>query len=319
MTHSNKPLQGITILDCSVLLPGPFIGKLLVDKGARVIKLENPDRPDPARDLGAGGFYEHLNSEKELVWINLTSVEGKEKFRKLVGQAHGLIESFRPSAKLKLGLDEKSLHSINPKLCIASLVGYPEDSPNRDRAGHDLNFQAVSGALSLFKEMPGLPLSELVSGYEGALSLISAIQAVLRGGEATRSTISISESLKVAQGRFVREAKKSGELPFPGNTLLTGRYPCYNIYSALDGGRFAMAAMEEKFWFSVCDLLGVPELKANRFAEGQDGKRVHEQIQSIIGAKSSTHWRPLFAGVDCCVEFVSDYTEIFGIQNGVAK
>jgi len=133
-TIPTKPLAGLTILDCSVLLPGPFIGKLLIDQGARVIKIENPNRPDPVRELGAGCFYEYLNQEKELVLLDLTTVEGKATFHDLVRNAHGLIDSFCPSAKKKLGLDEESLHAINPKLCIASLVGYPEDSPMKDRA-----------------------------------------------------------------------------------------------------------------------------------------------------------------------------------------
>lgn len=308
---SRNYLKGLTIIDCSVLLPGPFIGKLLVDEGATVIKVENPKRPDPARELGAGGFYDHLNAEKRLVSIDLTSSEGKEQFRELVQGAHGLIDSFRPSAKKKLGLDESSLHAINPNLSIVSLVGYPEDGAYAERAGHDLNFQAVSGALSLFSSLPGLPLSELMVGYEGALAMTASILGTLRGQSPVRSVLSISESLKKAQGRFVREAELSRELPRFGTTLLTGKYPCYNLYQSSDGRRFAMAAMEEKFWLTVCDLLGLPELANQRFAEGAAGLEAKARIQGVIGGRCASDWLPSFLAHDCCIELVAEYPEVF--------
>ncbi|MGK5088015.1 CoA transferase, partial [Bdellovibrionota bacterium FG-2] len=109
-------LKGALILDCSILLPGPFVGKLLAHQGAKVLKIENPIRPDPARKMVP--FYKDLNSCKELVLLDTTTTEGRSEFEKLVKKADGLIEGFRPKAKQKLGFDEKTLHAINPKLCI---------------------------------------------------------------------------------------------------------------------------------------------------------------------------------------------------------
>src|SRR4051812_15222925 len=122
-----KPLEGRVILDCSALLPGPLIGKLLVQRGARVIKIENPNAPDGARKMGT--FYTDLNEGKEVILLDLLTQEGQGKFVNLVQTADGIIEGFRPQAKKKLGLDSATLHHVNPRLCIASLVGYPEDGP----------------------------------------------------------------------------------------------------------------------------------------------------------------------------------------------
>ena len=162
--------------------------------------------------------------------------------------------------------------------------------------------------------MPALPLSEIVAGYEGALSMASNIAQVLRGGAGTRSVISISEALKKAQGRFVLEAKKSKRLPTYGTTLLTGQYACYNIYKSLDGRRFAMAAMEEKFWMNVCEILDLKEFKNQRFTEGSQTQKVKDQIQFAFDKKTAKEWAPIFAQSDCCVELVAEYNEVFNLE-----
>lgn len=311
MSDPAKPLHGRLILDCSTLLPGPFIGKLLALRGARVIKVENPDRPDGARLIG-NGYYPELNGEKELVWANLTLPTDREKFRPLVKQAHGLIEGFRPAAKKKLGLDAESLHAINPDLCILSLVGYPEDGSWCDRAGHDLNFQAVTGTLSLFKEMPGLPLADLFAAYDGALGMACALDAAARGGGGRRLVVAMSETLKDAQGIMIRGYRETGELPAHGSTLMSGKFPCYRIYRAADGRGVTVGAIEDKFWVRFCGVLGLPELQPHGYATGPKGAETIALVQKTLGARPWTHWAPLFEAADCCVEPILDYAEVYG-------
>lgn len=304
-------LRGRTILDCSALLPGPFMGKLLAQQGAHVIKIENPDRPDGARVLEGGHFYKDLNECKELKMLNLTKTEDSAQFRELVKSAHGLIEGFRPQAKKKLDLDEATLHQINPKLCIASLVGYPEDGPWADRAGHDMNFSAVTGALSLFKEMPALPLADLFAAYAGALELACALDSVARGGRGTRVVVSMSEVLKDVQSCMISEFQATGKVPKPGETLFSGVYPCYHLYTARDGRRVTVGAIEAKFWHKVCEILGLPDLIPHGYATGEQGARVIAQVQAVFGAKPWSEWAPKFENADCCVEPVLDYGEVY--------
>lgn len=306
---SQHPLQGRTILDCSALLPGPFVGKLLQQKGARVIKIENPDRPDPARTLGTA-FYEDLNGKKELVWLNLTRPEDKARFAELVREADGLIEGFRPAAKKKLGLDQESLHALNPKLCIASLIGYPEDGPWRDRAGHDLNFQAVTGCLSLFNEIPGLPLADLFASYEAAFSMASLLDQAARTGRGGRLAISMSEALFNMQGMFIHEFRVTGAVPRHGETLFSGKFPCYSVYTAADGRKFSVGAIESKFWQKVCEILCLPELAQKGYAEGQTGQETIQAVQKAFASQPGDYWRERFSREDCCVEPVLDYSEL---------
>lgn len=302
-------MKGRLILDCSILLPGPFTGKLLAERGARVLKVENPDRPDPAREMGAG-YYDDLNSLKELVWLNITQPEGRARFHELVRQADGLIEAYRPQAKAKLGLDAATLHAVNPRLAIVSLVGYPEDGPRREHAGHDLNFQAATGALQLGREMPALPLADLLGGYSGALAMLSEIDAVQRGQPGRRVVVSLSEAIRHAQSKLFSEFRITRQEPVFGETLMTGKYPCYRIYRAGDGRRVAVGAIEAKFWEKTCQILGVPELASKRLSTGPEAEATAARIQAALGSTPWSHWAPLFAEADCCVDPVLTYAEV---------
>lgn len=309
MTPSPRPLNGRLILDCSALLPGPRVGKILSDLGAEVIKIESPRHPDGAKEMGHA--YEYLNSGKKIETLDLTDAKDRGKFEALVRRAHGLIEGFRPAAKVKLGLTEERLHALNPRLCIASLVGYPEDGPWRDRAGHNLNFEAVTGLLSMFNEIPALPLADLFGAHHAALVLTASMDAAERTGKGTRSVISLSESLKDLQGLWIHEFKKTGKAPLPGTTLMSGAHPCYRIYTAGCGRRVAVGAIEPKFWERVCAILGRPECIPHRLATGEQAAETAGEIQAALGSRPWTAWKPLFEATDCCVEAVAEYRDLY--------
>jgi crotonobetainyl-CoA:carnitine CoA-transferase CaiB-like acyl-CoA transferase len=302
-------LQNRMILDCSSLLPGPFVGKLLLQKGARVIKIENPTHPDRAKSMS--NYYADLNEGKEIIFLDLTAPHDRNQFVNLVKNADGLIEGFRPKTKMKLGLDAPSLHKINPKLCIASLTGYPEEGPWKDRAGHDLNFGAVTGCLSLFQEMPALPLADLFAAFYGAFSLVAALDAVSRGAPGSRIEISMSETLKMVQSNLIRDFHVNGIVPRPGETLFSGKFPCYRIYTTADGRRVTLGAIEAKFWQKVCQILGTSHLVDEGYAIGNRGSEVIAEIQAAFQKKTWHEWAPLFDSADCCVEPVLDYSEVY--------
>lgn len=304
-----KPLRGRTILDCSTLLPGPKIGRMLVDQGARVLKIENPERPDGARDMGT--YYDELNGKKECVLLNLKKSEDQKRFAELVRQADGLIEGFRPAAKKKLGLDAPALHALNPRLCIVSLVGYPEDGAWADRAGHDMNFQAVTGSLSLFEELPGLPLADLFAAYSGAFAMASLLDASARGETHLKATVGMAECLESMQSLWIREFRESGHAPKPRQTLTSGKFPCYRVYRCADGRRVTVGAIEHKFWLKVCEILGLQELEAHGYATGPQAEKVAEEVQRRFSEKPWSEWSPLFENADCCVEPVLEYEEIY--------
>ncbi len=303
-------LSGLTVLDCSALLPGPLLGKLLRQQGARVIKIESPDRPDPARAMGS--IYTDLNAGKEELALNLKDPSDRARFHVLVRSAHGLIEGFRPAAKEKLGLTATALHAINPKICVASLVGYAEEGPLKDRAGHDINFQAQTGCASLFTGMPGLPLADLFSAYEGALRLAVAMRGVESGQfrQGPREVIVMSEVLERVQSSVRAEYQDTGIVPGPGQTLFAGKYPCYRIYHSAEGHKIAVGAIEPKFWEKICAIAQRPDLEDLAYADGESGAWTAEELQKTLAGKPWSHWEPLFEQADCCVERVRSHAEI---------
>ena len=154
------PLAGIRVLDLSRLLPGPFCSMLLADYGAEVIKIEDPSGGDYIRTIppledGVGLYFRALNRNKKSLTLNLKEAAGVEVFRRLVQKVDVVLESFRPGVATKLGIDFPTLKAINGRLVYASLSGYGQTGPYRDRSGHDLDYLAIAGALATFSSGPG--------------------------------------------------------------------------------------------------------------------------------------------------------------------
>ena len=301
-----RPLEGRTILDLSSLLPGPYVGKLLAGQGARVIKIENPRFPDPARQMGA--YYRDLNSCKEIISLDWAS--DPASLIPWLQQADGLIEAFLPKAKIKLRLQEHELYKAQPKLCILSMTGFPEDGPNKDRPAHDLNFQALTGALSLNREQPGLPWADLLSAHDAAFALACLLDRQSRTGHGGRISVSMYWVMKAAQSGLKLGMIESGETPMYGETLFSGKFPCYHIYTCKDGRRVAVGALEEKFWHTLCDILKTPEVKDSRYTDAVEGERVKQVIAKRFQDRSWDDWAPEFERTPCCVEPVLTYQEV---------
>jgi len=312
-SHYTSGLEGKLILDCSMLLPGPFVAKLLWQQGARVIKIENPNRPDPARLMGA--FYQDLNGMKELRSIDITSSAGREEFQSLVKQAHGLIEGFRPETKLKLGLDEASLLKNNPTLIIGSIVGFPEAGPWRNRAGHDINFQATSGLLSLSHEMPPLPWADLFASYQAALSISALLCSQNKASPGRRVAVSMTEALIEVQSLLFAQFQQDQKLPAHGTNLFSGAFPCYRIYQTQDQKRLAVGCIEPKFWAKFCDsIFSDTEIRGavleGQFAKSNEAVRIIHLVQSKLSERTLQDWIQLLDPLDCCVEPVLNYSQI---------
>ena len=312
-SHQTRGLEGKTIVDCSILLPGPFVAKLLALQGARVIKIENPDRPDPARLMGA--YYQDLNCMKEERSIDITSSDGRKEFHEIIRESHGLIEGFRPSTKAKLGLDETTLHAINPQLVIGSIIGFPENGPWRDKAGHDLNFQATTGLLSLSHDMPPLPWADLFASYQAALSITSLLCAQSQGAKGQRVTVSMSEALIEIQSLLFAQFQQDKKTPHHGGNLFSGAYPCYRIYNLSENRRISVGCIEPKFWHRFCLTLGtseseLKELLEGQFATGESGEKTVNKLQSILSKRTWNELGPQLEALDCCVEPIIDYREV---------
>jgi alpha-methylacyl-CoA racemase len=321
-------LKDVTILDLSSLLPSPFAAHMLAKFGARVIKIESPNRPDPARNFGfvpsnedSSSAYREINSNKELLWLDLKTDEGRKKLYELVRQADAAIEGYRPEVRKRLGIEYETLAKINPALVYVSVSGYAGDGKFRDRAGHDLNFVARSGILDQTRDsqghcvLPGLPIGDYVVGLSAALRMACAIFGARQTKIGSHVEISIEEALTEVQMPFMREAIESGEMPSAGNTLVTGKHPCYQLYR-LEGGTFALGALEEKFWATFCQTIGRPDLIPSHLATGAQARATEEEVLKTLSKQSYSEWLKIFAKVDCCIEPVLSVKEVLdGLQS----
>lgn len=315
-------LAGITILDLSSLLPSPFAAHLLAKFGAKVIKVESPNRPDPARkfgfvpsDGGPSSCYREINSNKELVWIDLKTQEGRDRLYELVRISDAAIEGYRPEVRKRLGIEYETLTSFNSKLVYCSVSGFDPQGPLRDRAGHDVNFVARSGIIDQTRDrfgdcvLPGLPVGDYVVAYAAALRIACAVLGAKTTGQGCHIQVTIEEALKEAQMPFLREAKDSQEFANAGQTLVTGKYPCYRLYKVGDG-TFALGALEEKFWKTFCNAIERPDLIAKQFAVGSEAEKIGQEVLESLSMRSFSEWREIFKNVDCCIEPVLTVKEV---------
>lgn len=309
------PLAGIRILDLSRLLPGPYCTALLADLGAEVIKIETPRIGDYLRfvppALGFDGMFAVLNRNKKSVALNYRHVRGREVFLQLAQTAHVIVETFRPGAMTRWGIDAAAVHAVNPNLVYCSLSGYGQTGPLRDRAGHDLNYIALGGLLDLNGSsaggpmLPGLQIGDLAGGMLAAISILAALLGSARsqGGrylDVAMLDAVVSWMLPVAGGAFLH----TGQVPERGRQPLAGGLPCYNVYATADGKFLTLAAMEPTLWSDFWVALNRPDLQTRQF-----DPTLTAELAALFKEKTRAAWLDCFAGKDVCVEPVNTFSE----------
>lgn len=264
-------ISGVKVLDFTQLLPGPFATQLLADMGAEVIKIERPDGGDTAREMPLteteGALFTAVNSGKKSITLDLKDSSHREVLYELVETADVVVEQFQPGVADRLGIDYETLTEYQANLVYCSLSAYGQTGPKRDTPGHDLTFAAETGLLDLTRSdrdskpaLPGFQIGDMVSGLTAATSILAAVlERALGNGSGRRIDIGMAESL-LACSQHISVDALQGASPAPGETALTGRYPCYDIYETADGRYIAVAALEPHFWENLCTQIERPEL-----------------------------------------------------------
>jgi len=319
------PLSGLRVLDLSRLLPGPFCTLLLADLGADVIKVEDTAGGDyirwtPPLHGDYSAMYHTLNRNKRSVKLNLKSDAGRAAFLALAATADVVVESFRPGVMDRLGVGWTVLHQRNPALILCSITGYGQDGPYRDRAGHDLNYMAIGGALGITGTpdgtvaMPGVQVGDIGGGaMSAAIAILAALQHRHRSGEGQHCDVSMLDGivswLSIHAARYFHD----GVAPGPGTIHLNGAHPCYSVYRCRDGW-MSVGALEPKFWKELMEALDLPHLVSEAFAQGEQARGVHDEIEKVFMARTRAEWTEHLAGRDVCCEPVLDFAEVFANQ-----
>jgi alpha-methylacyl-CoA racemase len=317
----NKPLEGFRILDLTRLLPGPALSMHLADLGADVIKVEDTGEGDYMRSFpplsrnaeGAqvNAAFENINRGKRSICLDLKKAQGRDLLLRLVDTADALIEGFRPGVMDRLGVGWGALHARNAKLVFCSLTGYGQTGPLALKAGHDLNYCAMTGVLDQIRAdgrpaMPNLQIGDLLGGTLTTLSaLLAALLGAQRTGRGSRVDAAMTDGLLVHH-IFPHGDLDAGQVPVAGKTLLTGGAPCYRIYPTADDKHLAVGALELRFWQTFCDAAGLTELREKHWALGlapgsDASNEVTKTVAARIRQKTRHKWEEVFAEVDACV------------------
>lgn len=309
-----QPLTGIRILDLSRLVPGPYLTQLLADLGARVIKVETPTAGDYARfipeKMGLGKMFEMINQGKESVAINYRNPRGREVFLHLIATADVMLESFRPGAAARWKIDYESLRAIKPDLIYCSLSGYGQDGPYRHRAGHDLNYTAISGALALNARegqppIPyGVPVADLSGAMLAGIAILSALVGRQHSGQGAYLDVALLDGVLSWMIPQAGAAFFSG-LPVTGGTLaLQGGLACFNVYETADGKYLSLGALEPSFWSDFCRITRRNDLLSRQF-----DRTIKDEVAATFKQRTLAAWLEMFSASDGCVEPVLSFKE----------
>jgi crotonobetainyl-CoA:carnitine CoA-transferase CaiB-like acyl-CoA transferase len=323
-------LSGIRVLDLSLQLPGPFCTMMMADYGADVVKIDEPSprvrNPFAAEDPGTGPLDRYLNRGKRSLTLNLKSDEGKGIFRELAASADVVLEGFRPGVVRRLGVDCETLSAANPRLVYCSISGYGQDGPMRDVAGHDINYISYAGVLGACGrkgEPPTLPPVQIGDLFGGAMMALSGILMALLERERTGKGRAIDVSMtdgSLAMLALVAPPVLAGEMvPERGNMILTGMFPCYEVYRCADGEYVSVGPLEAWFWKGFVEAVGCPHLADLQYAAGEEGARVKAELSKVFAARTRDEWVRAFEGKDVCLSPVLSVTEALSHPNTLAR
>ncbi len=326
MTEAPLPLQGVRVVDLTRLLPGPLATRHLMELGAEVIKIEGP--AEQGQDDGSRQFWrtadEHahgepslmfreLNDGKQLHGLDLRSEQGLAALHEFLQTADVLIEGFRPGVMTRLGLGWDVLHARYPRLVMCAISGYGQHSVWAHRAGHDINYIAMSGVLEQLATAggevitPNFQIGDLMGGTQAAVcGVLAGLLGVQRHSKGCFVDVSMTHEVlrhHVLAGIAVAQ---TGRAPAQGRELLSGGAPCYGVYATADGRCLAVGALELPFWRRLCEVIDRPDWAAQHWSLGlvvgsDESMALRAQLGVIFKTQALAHWVALFDAVDCCV------------------
>jgi len=318
-------LDGITVLDLSTVGPAARAGRWLADYGASVVKVGAPPKAGAVQIEPV--FYAYsAHRGMRRIRLDLKADAGREVFLRLVESADVVIESFRPGVMARLGLGYDDLKAVNPGIVCCSTSGYGQDGPRSQWAGHDLNYLAVGGYLACSGRgadggpaLPGATIADSAGGgMQAVMSILAALVARQTTGEGRHLDVSVADGVLSLMSLYVEQHLATGDEPGPRHDLLTGRYACYDLYEASDGGWLSVAAIEPHFWRNLCSKLG-----HDQFADAQLDDTRQDEIRAAFRARfkerTRDEWAAELAPADTCVAPVLSIAETAADEQFAAR
>lgn len=311
MKNRLKPLTGITVIDLSRLIPGPFCSKILSDLGATVIKVENSNHPDTLKTFppflknGLSALYYALNHHKKIIQLDWQTSAGQKKLISLIKKADVLLESFRPGVLNAFGLSPKTLLKNNKKLLIASITGFGQTGPLAHLAGHDMNFMSYTGLVESPKQFSHQWADLVGGGIMGALQILAALFTRERNKRGGMLDISMTDNMIYTGLTQTVAAQAGGHLGHFGG--LWGRY---RLYPTKDKKFVFMGGIEKKFWNRFCEIIDHPQWKEEKGKVLDYNPTVIAKLETIFKTKTRQQWEQIGLKNDICLTPVLDPTEV---------
>lgn len=320
------PLDGITVLDLSHALAGPYCSTLLADFGARVVKIEPPQTGEIARSWGTPlpgcserDYFTSLHRNKRGITLDLKQPQAREVFLRMVENADVVLENFRVGTLERLGIDYEAGRARNPAVIYCSVSGFGQDGPYRDRPGMDLILQAESGMISITGESggrgvrAGVSIADLTGGMNAALGILLALRVKEQTGIGQSIDVSMMEGQISLLATTLAGYLATGEMPEPMGTSYKPILPYQTFRTA--SRDLALAVGTEKLWRAFCPAIGHAELARDpRFASNaarlEHRTELIATLQGIFLTRTYDQWEPILIAAGIPVGSINNLEQL---------
>ena len=310
------PLTGFVVIELAGIGPAPFAGMLLSDMGATVIRVDRRD----AIDIGVPGRtpkFDVLGRGRQSIAVDLKSPDGIEVVKRLVAKSDVLIEGFRPGVIERLGLGPEVLSAINPKLVIGRMTGFGQEGPMADRAGHDINYISLAGALHGIGRKGDAPVPplNLVGDFGGggmflAFGVVAALLEASRSGRGQVVDAAMVDGAAYLMAMMYGFRSAGQWHDQRGVNMLDTGAPWYEVYETSDGKWLALGAIEQRFYQELLIGFGLAGADIPKQHDRKRWPELRAIFASLIKSKTRAEWVAIFDGQDACVTPVLSLDEV---------
>jgi len=309
------------------------------DPGRAFGASDPPDWTGPTGGDGERAEYESsplfdvVNRGKRSVTLDLASEDGRATFLDLAREADVVVEQFRPGVVDRLGIGYEDIRTVDDGVVYCSVSAYGQTGPDSERVGHDLTCAGAGGLVDMTRPdpgaaptLPGFPIADMAGGLFAALSIVSALLSRELGGDGHEDgdgngdgdsvdgeylDVSMTDAV-LSLSQIVAGPAMAGRDQRPGETVLTGEYPCYGVYECADGRYVTVAALEKRFWEAFCRAVDRPDLvDAHMAADDDTRERVRAEVAALFRERPREAWLAALADVDAMVGPVHTVREAF--------
>lgn len=317
-----KPLTHLNVIEFEGIGPGPLCGRVLADLGARVTVIARPG-PSAVVDKLSGGGQPPLREGKQVVELNLKNPDDVKRAMELVAQSDALIEGNRPGVMERLGLGPAACAAVNPKLVYGRMTGWGQQGPLAQAAGHDINYVALSGMLSLSAVHGQLPVSPpTVLGDAGgalglALGIVSGVLQARQSGQGCVVDAAIVDVVAMLGG-LAQWIAATGGLGGPAPSVFHDS-PFYDVFRCADGGFVTLGAIEPQFYALLLDKLGFTDVDPAAQFDTTAWPALKARVRALFLTQPRAHWCALLEGTDACFAPVLSLEEAANHPHNAAR